>query len=249
VKLAFLTAADPIYLPKFFDVVLGDFAAQTDRVYSVPPLYKGQSAGNAAWRYYRTFGPTAVAGLLKQLIAAKLARNSIKHVCAQHGVSHGVVRDVNAVDFVTELASRHLDVIVSVSCPQIFKRPLLETPSVGCLNIHGALLPQYRGIMPSFWMLANRERRAGVTVYFMNEEIDAGEIAMQRRFDIFPNETLDGFLRRSKAAAAEVLIDVLKSIERGTLAPVPMDMASGSYYSWPDVEAVRRFRATGHKLW
>jgi methionyl-tRNA formyltransferase len=249
VKLAFLAAADPIYLPNFFDIVLDDFAAQTDYVYSVPPLYKGQSRVHAAWRYYRTFGATAVVGLLNQLIAAQAARNSIKHVCARHGVSHAVVQDVNAPEFVSELAGRHLDVLVSVSCPQIFKRPLLETPSVGCLNIHGALLPEYRGIMPSFWMLANRERRAGVTVYFMNEEIDAGDIAEQRAFDIFPTETLDGFLRRSKAAAAEVLIDVLRSIEIGTLAPAPMDMTKGSYYSWPDVEAVRRFRATGHKLW
>lgn len=248
-KLAFLAAADPIYLPNFFEIVLGDFAAQTDCVYSVPPLYKGQTPVRAAWRYYQTFGATAVVGLLKQLVAAQVARNSIKRVCARHGVSHAVVRDVNAAEFVAELASRQLDVIISVSCPQIFKRPLLETPAVGCLNIHGALLPHYRGIMPSFWMLANRERHAGVTVYFMNEEIDAGDVAEQRAFEIFPTETLDGFLRRSKAAAAEVLLDVLRSIERGTLAPAPMDMTKGSYYSWPDVEAVRKFRATGHRLW
>jgi hypothetical protein len=58
-------------------------------------------------------------------------------------------------------------VIVSVSCPQIFKKELIELPARGCLNVHGASLPQYRGVMPSFWMLANGERQAGVSVYFV----------------------------------------------------------------------------------
>lgn len=248
-KLAFLTADDPIYMPDFFDTVLREFGAQTDHVYSVPPLYKGQTPVQAARRYYRTFGATAVAGLLKQLAFAKVKRRSIKHVCERHGVAHAVVRDVNAPEFVSGLASRRLDVIVSVSCPQIFKQPLLDTPTIGCLNIHGALLPRYRGIMPSFWMLANGEERGGVTVYLMNEKIDAGEVAEQRPVEIRPSETLDEFLRRSKATAAEALVDVLRSLQRGTLTTFPMDMTQGSYYSWPDAEAVRRFRAAGHKLW
>jgi methionyl-tRNA formyltransferase len=117
------------------------------------------------------------------------------------------------------------------------------------LNIHGALLPQYRGIMPSFWMLANGERTGGVTVYFMNEAIDAGEIAGQQSLKIYSTESLDGFLRRSKAMAAELLLDVLGSIERGAVVRRPMDMAQGSYYSWPDAAAVRRFRDAGHTLW
>ena len=248
-KLAFLAADDPIYLPNFFDTVLREFGPQTDHVYSVPPLYKGQTRVQAAQRYYRTFGASAVFGLVKQLATAKVTQRSIKHVCERHGVSHAVVHDANAPEFVSELASRRPDVIVSVSCPQIFKRPLLDTPAIGCLNIHGALLPQYRGIMPSFWMLANGERRGGVTVYLMNEKIDAGDVAEQRPVEILPTDTLDGFLRRSKAVAAEALIEVLRSIERGSLATVPMDMTQGSYYSWPDPEAVRRFRAAGHRLW
>jgi hypothetical protein len=55
--------------------------------------------------------------------------------------------------------------------------------------------------------------------------------------------------RRSKREAGELLIEVLRSIEHGTVARAPMDMAQGSYYSWPDREAVRRFRAAGRRLW
>jgi methionyl-tRNA formyltransferase len=249
VKLAFLAADDPLYLPSFFETVLAECSAETAWVYSVPPLYKGQSPAQAAWRYYRTFGATAVWGLVRRLAATKLRRNSIERVCNRHAVRHGVIRDVNAADFVSQVDEQGIDVLVSVSCPQIFKEPLLAAPRTGCLNVHGALLPQYRGIMPSFWMLANGERQAGVTIYFMNERIDAGDLVGQRAFEILPTETLDAFLRRSKRLAAELLVEVLRSLRQGTLQPTRMDMAGGSYYSWPNEAAVRSFRAAGRSLW
>lgn len=248
-KVAFLTADDPIYLPSFFHRVLAECAPFTDYVYAVPPLYKGQTPTAAAWRYYRTFGAAAVAGLTKRLLQTKLSRSSINNVCKEHGIPHRVVRDVNAPEFVAELAERGVDVIVSVSCPQIFKQDLLQTPALGCLNVHGALLPRYRGIMPSFWMLANGEREAGVTVYFMNEDIDGGDIAGQRSFEIMPSETLDEFLIRSKRMAAELLIDVLRSLGQGAVPRRPMNLSEGSYYSWPAAQDVERFIAAGHKLW
>jgi methionyl-tRNA formyltransferase len=103
--------------------------------------------------------------------------------------------------------------------------------------------------MPSFWMLANDEKQAGVSIFFVNEDIDAGELCGQRTFEIRPGETLDEFLGRSKAIAAELLLDVLDDIENATASRAPLDLSMGSYYSWPDREAVRRFHATGRRLW
>jgi methionyl-tRNA formyltransferase len=138
---------------------------------------------------------------------------------------------------------------VSVSCPLIFRTPLIELPPRGILNIHGAILPHYRGVMPSFWMLANGETKAGVSIYFVNEAIDAGEVAGLRIFDIEADDTLDSFLRRSKGIAAELLLEVLGRMDDETVERRPLDLAAGSYYSWPDRGAVERFRAAGRKLW
>jgi methionyl-tRNA formyltransferase len=249
VKVVFLAAAEPVYLPAFFDHVLGRCKEDTECVYTVPPLYRGQTAAAAAWRYFRTFGAAATVGLIRRVTRAKLSRASIARTCARHGVRHGVVADVNAPGFVAELARGGVDAVVSVSCPQIFKRDLLATPKLGCLNVHGALLPQYRGVMPSFWMLANGVRQAGVTIYFMSEEIDAGEIAAQRAFEVIPGETLDAFLRRSKRVAAELLVEVVHDLKSETVPHRAMDMSQGSYYSWPDRTAVRRLLASGHRIW
>jgi methionyl-tRNA formyltransferase len=249
VNLVFLTADDPLYLPTFFERVLDRYRQETRMVYLVPPLYKGQTRLEAAWRYFRTFGASAVRRLVLRTLEAKLKRRSIAAVCDRKAVPHKVARDVNAPEFLHELRTLEPSVVVSVSCPQIFKSELIELPPKGLLNVHGAVLPQYRGIMPSFWMLANGEVEAGVSVYFVNEQIDAGDLCGQRVFAIRPDESLDEFLQRSKAIAAELVVEVLGSIERGTVERQPLDLSAGSYYSWPDRDAVRRFRAAGRRLW
>lgn len=247
-KIAFLTTDDPLYLPSLFDRVL-TVHGRMSSVFVVPPLYKNQTALDAAWQYFRTFGLGATWTLSRRTVVAKLRGRSITRVCDRHGVPCDSIRDVNDPLFLERLRGLGTEVIVSVSCPQIFKRPLIDLPERGCLNVHGALLPEYRGVMPSFWMLANDEKRAGVSVFFVNEDVDAGELCGQRTFVIHPDETLDAFLRRSKAMAAELLLDVLEEVEKSTVSRTPLDLSSGSYFSWPDREAVRRFHAAGRRLW
>jgi methionyl-tRNA formyltransferase len=248
-RIAFLTTADPLYLPAFFERVLDAYAAQTHAVYVVPPLYKNQTPIQAALRFRRTFGIADARRLAVRTAGAALRRRSIARVAAERGVRCIPAADVNAPSFLAGLRAADVDLIVSVSCPQIFKTELINLPALGCLNIHGALLPRYRGVLPSFWMLANGEQRAGVSIYFVNEAIDAGDLCAQRSFEIKPEDTLDSLLRKSKAAAADLLLEVLRSIESEALTRLPLDLAAGSYHSWPDSEAVQRFRAAGRRLW
>jgi len=249
-KLTFLTTDDPIYLPGFFDRVLSRWAPDTVAVYVVPPLYKRQTSLQAAVRYMQTFGVIAAVHLVARVLWAKLRGESIASVCARRNIRCESVGDVNAPEFLERMRAEAPDVLVSVSTPQIFKTPLIELPRLGILNIHGAILPQYRGVMPSFWMMANGERQAGVTIYFVDEKIDSGERVALEVFDIEPRETLDQFLRRSKGIAADLLSRVLGRLARGEdIERSQIDLAAGSYFSWPDPPAVRRFRAAGHRLW
>lgn len=248
-KITFLTTDDPIYLPAFYESVLSKYGKETQAVYSVPPLYKNQTTLQAALRYYKTFGLAASLGLGARVGMVTMRGQSIASVCKKYGVSYELVPDVNAEQFRQRLREAGTDLLISVSCPQIFKKPLIELPQLGCLNIHGAILPHYRGVLPSFWMLANQEKNAGVSIYYVNEKIDAGELCGQRIFEILPAESLDSFITRSKAIAAELLLEVLGKIENGTITQSPLNLAEGSYYSWPDKEAVKRFRANGHRVW
>jgi methionyl-tRNA formyltransferase len=247
INVVYLTTGDPLYLPAFFERVLSA-RADTAAVFVVPPLYKNQSARAAAWRYFRTFGAAATVSLAARTARAKVRGRSIARVCERHGVLYERIPDVNDPSFLDRLRGLGTELIVSVSCPQIFRKPLIELAPRGCLNIHGAILPRYRGVMPSFWMLANGEKQAGVSIFFVNEDIDAGELCGQRVFEISADETLDAFLRRSKTVAAELLVEVLDEIETGSVSQTPLDLSKGSYYSWPGREDVRRFRAAGRRV-
>ena len=245
----YLTTDDPLYLPAFFERVLRDRASGTRAVFVVPPLYKRQTPLDAAWRYAQTFGAMAAVGLAGRVALAKTRRQSIEAVCLRHQVRCETIADVNAPEFLAELRRLGAELLISVSCPQIFKQPLIDLPPAGILNIHGALLPQYRGVLPSFWMLANGEKQAGVSIYYVDARIDAGDLCGQRVYDILPGDTLDSFLQRSKAVAAELLLEVLDKIDRGQVTRTPLDLADGSYYKWPDAAAVKRFRAAGRRVW
>ena len=248
-KAVYLTTNDPLYLPTFFDRVLRERQADTLAVYITPPLFKKQTTWQATQRYVQTFGMGAAAQLTARVLASRIQGRSIAAVCRKWNVPWADVTDVNAPEFLEKLGALAPDVLISVSCPLIFKRPLIELPPRGILNIHGAILPQYRGVMPAFRMLANGEKRAGVSIYFVNEDIDAGDLCGQRIFDILPDDTLDSFLRRSKAEAADLLLDVLRKMADGTVTRAPLNLSQGSYYKWPDAASVSQFRKLGRKLW
>jgi|SRR5436190_5682782 len=249
-RIAFLTTSVPLYLPTLFDRVLGEYEGETAGVFLVPPLGDGQVMGSAALRYYATFGLAASLCLVARTVRAKVRGETLRGVCRRHGVLCESVPLVNDPQFLRRLRSLGVDLIVSISCPQIFKKPLLELPSRGTINVHGSILPAYRGVSPAFWMIANGERQAGVSAFFVNNEsIDAGDLCGQRVFDVGPDDTLDQFLQHSKHEAAELVVDVLRQVENGTVSRMPLDISNGSYYSWPDRAAVRRFRAAGRRLW
>ena len=249
-NISFLTTDEPLFLPKFFERLLPALSLRHPlRVYSVPPLYKSQTSAQAARRYLASFGVSATIQLTTRLVRAKLARQSIESVCRRAGVAHELIADVNAPAFLDRLRRENAELLVSVSCPQIFRRALIDLPPEGILNIHGAILPQYRGVLPSFWMMANGEQEAGVSIYFVNEAIDAGELCGQEVFSIRADESLEEFILRSKLIAADLLSRTIEAMERGNIERRPMELAQGSYYPWPDAQAIQRFRAAGRRLW
>lgn len=248
-KISFLTTNDPLYLPDFFEKVLATYGKETECVFVVPPLYRKQSSLQAALRYAKTFGWGSAGHLCWRLLAARIKGRSIQNVCRKQKVKCQTLQNVNDSRFLKGQESERPDLFISVSCPQIFKKRLIGLPALGILNIHGAILPQYRGVMPSFWMLANGETKAGVSIYFVNEKIDAGDLCGQRIFEIDKGDTLDTFIRRSKSIAAELLAEVLDQIKNGKIARTPLNLGEGSYYSWPDANAVKKFRETGRKFW
>ena len=258
-RIAILTAEEPLHLPRFFSRFLKCRARDVAGVFPCRPAYKNQTTFSLFRRYMKAFGAWNALRLARRVASARakdllgIGRRagrfySVRSVARHYGLLVETPGDVNAPEFLERLRALGVDLVLSVSCPQIFKADLIGLPALGCLNIHGADLPKYRGIAPSFWMLAKGEKQAGVTIFYVNAGIDTGDAAGKRLFPILPDDTLDSFLLRAKREACDLALETLERIEAGTVERKPLG-GEGSYFGFPTREAYREFRKRGRRLW
>jgi methionyl-tRNA formyltransferase len=138
--------------------------------------------------------------------------------------------------------------IVSVAAPVLFKRDLISLPRIGCINIHNAKLPKYRGMMPNFWQLYHREKTTGITIHEINPKIDDGRILLQDEMEISEDETLDSLIRKTKKAGAHMMIEAIRRIKQEDVRYLENPATEGSYFSFPKREDVKEFKKRGGRI-
>lgn len=259
-KVEFLTQDDPIYILPFFDEFLKNYHDRFEitGVFCSRPmgdrkrlqLLKELLALYGLKGFIRLVSRVVRARLLGNLPANKKSRNfySLEQVCRAFDVPFARVKNPNDLEFISEAKRRGADVIVSVACPHILKAPLLETPPQGCINIHCAPLPNYKGMMPTFWQVFNGERCVGLTIHYMVPKVDEGPVLLQESLEIQPNESLDHLMRRSKRCGAHYMARVLREIGNGSAILIETDNLKGSYFTFPTIPEIREFRRKGFKV-
>lgn len=246
-------------MPIFFSKVIPALREEIAAVVVVSPIYKKLSWATQAKQFIDSFGArdfTAEAlryGYYKgadliRSVAPIGSRHSVKGIARSNGLRLLTPENVNSAEFLQALRELEPDLVVSVSCPQIFGKELLRLPRLGCVNVHSALLPHYRGVLPTFWVLAKGEERTGVTVHYMSPGIDGGDIILQRQVPIGPEETLHSLMRACKSAAADTVLETVERFRDDSVSPTANPADEGSYFSFPKREDVLEFRALGRAL-
>ena len=151
------------------------------------------------------------------------------------------------------------DIIAVVAYGRILPKEILEYPEAGCINIHGSILPKYRGAAPIQWAVINGEHQTGVTAMYMCEELDAGDIIDTHVVDIFPDETAGELFERLAPIGGNLLCKTIRAIEDGTAARHPQDHTqatfapqlkkSDSLLSWEDTGARIVSKISGLNPW
>ena len=121
------------------------------------------------------------------------------------------------------------EAIVVVAYGKILPSWLLQFPARGCINLHGSLLPKYRGAAPVHWAIANGETKTGVCTMLLNEGLDTGPVYLSEETDISPEESVSELYDRLAVLGAPLLDATLKGIDEGGLKPAPQDDSKASY--------------------
>ena len=122
----------------------------------------------------------------------------------------------NNPEFLEEVKKLNPDLICVVAYGKILPQELLDIPKYGCVNVHGSLLPEYRGAAPIQWAVLNGDKKTGVTTMFMNAGMDTGDMILKEEVEIGDDETTGELWDRLKIIGANLLIKTVKEIENGT---------------------------------
>ena len=136
------------------------------------------------------------------------------------------LRDGEAEAILRKLAP---EVIVVVAYGKLLPESILDIPTKGCINVHGSILPRYRGAAPIQWAVLNGDRETGISVMYMAKEMDAGDVIAVRRTPIGSEETSGELFERMMVLGAELLRDTLPEIEAGRSGREPQDEAAATY--------------------
>ena len=152
-----------------------------------------------------------------------------KKVASRYGVPVFQPHDLKTLEFEEALKALSPDLIAVVAYGKIFPSAVLDTPPFGCVNVHASLLPAYRGAAPINWAIARGEKKTGVTVMQMNEEMDTGDILAQREVLIGNEETAEELSKRLSLEGSALLLETVGHIAGNRISPVKQDSAVATY--------------------
>lgn len=155
---------------------------------------------------------------------------SVAELAALHSIPVITPDNPNTVEVLEQIRALQPDFLFSFYYREIFKRELLEIPKHGALNMHGSLLPKYRGRVPVNWAIINSETETGATLHYMTEKLDSGAVLAQQAVPILPDDTAFEVFRKVTVAAEITLNACLPTLLAGTAKPVMQDLSQGAYF-------------------
>lgn len=161
----------------------------------------------------------------------KLAAPPVKEFAVEKGIP---VYQPNSLknggeEYIKALEDLSPDCIVVAAYGKILPKSVLDIPKYGCVNVHGSLLPKYRGAGPIQWAVLNDEKTTGITTMLMGEGLDTGDMLLKCETEIGENETASELFDRLAEMGAELIVETLDKLEKGEVTPVPQNEEEATY--------------------
>ena len=254
-KVLILTQEDPFYLADNIKYLL-DNLSNEDKVvgcvvFDVSPFGKKESFLKKMKKTLNVFGLNFFIHYGFNFFINKLNPNKkVSKVLRSFNIPIiKLEKGVNHEDSLKLIQENEPDLLISIAGNQIFRKKLINLAPKGCLNLHTALLPKYRGLMPSFWVLKNNEKETGVSVFFVDEGIDSGPILVQKHIPIENGLTQAELIKKSKKIGMDAILESIDKIREGNFELLPNDDNLQTYYTFPTRNDVIEFKKQGGRFY
>src|SRR5450432_1517059 len=157
----------------------------------------------------------------------QLNESAVKKFALSKGLKVLQPEKLKNQDFIEELKNLHADMQIVVAF-RMLPEIVWNMPPMGTINVHGSLLPQYRGAAPINWAIINGEKETGVTTFKLKHEIDTGDILLQEKIEIGDTETAGELHDRMKEIGAQLLLQTIKELTDNKLLEKPQSNISGT---------------------
>ena len=258
-KLLILTQNENLYLPRAFADVCREKRGEVMCIVIAPAMSTHGGPIKGFMKHWSLFGTysTLIMGLrvIRGKILSKLRKpgtdgpfHSIENVAEAFQIPCHHVEKVSGDEFHQIIDQYEPDLLISISCPQIIGRKVRKRFPMGAINVHGAPLPKYRGLMPAFWALLNNETETATTVHDLADKLDNGDILVQRNVAISKADSWDSLVRKTKSEGAQALIQAIDEIADGSVTRHPNRDEDATYFSFPTAADRRAFRQAGRRF-
>lgn len=172
----------------------------------------------------------------------KMVFPPVKECALAHGIPVLQPEKVKEESFIEELRSYAPDLIAVTAFGQILTEPILKMPKYGCINVHGSLLPKYRGAAPMQWSIIDGEKVTGITTMYMAKGLDSGDMLLKREVEITAEDTFATLHDKMAETGADLLLETLDGLEAGTISRQEQNHEEATY-------APMITKETGHIDW
>ena len=253
-KIILFTQEDPFYLVESTQDLMQKI--KTDGKHSIiqaiitppSPFGRKETFKQKAMKTYKIFGLSffifySFRFFLRKIIMSK----SVEKILKKYNVPTKTITDsINSRKNVDLIKSLNADLILIIAGNQIIKQEVLDSTKYGVFNIHSSLLPNYKGLMPTFWVLRNDEPKTGVTLYQLTEGIDDGPIIANKEYYISSETAQSKLIIDLKILANDLVIESIDLVEDPENYK---ESKEGTYFKFPTKEDVKAFYSNKKKFY
>jgi len=161
--------------------------------------------------------------------------NNIRHkrlerTCKDNGIEFIRIKNINSLQVVDKVKSYSPDLVIVAHFEKLISLEIINIPTIGCINVHPSLLPEYRGMSPQHYPIINGEKETGVSVHYIDETADTGDIILQKAVQIEPEMYVNELQQKFIEIYKFIVIEAIDLINNSSFKPVKQSHLLGSYY-------------------